>query len=98
MSEQVRPNEAAVASRAPRQPRHVLLGIACGFAIAYAIGVIAVNVIDNDDLTGSPDRIVTYLLGLPMLIAIAGGVFGAMISVLTYVEEVDAPVREDADH
>jgi hypothetical protein len=62
-------------------------------AIAYTIGVIAVVVIDNRRLTGNPHDPFVYLIGLPMLIAIAGGVMGALVSVLSYSEEVDAPVR-----
>ena len=75
----------------------MILGIVCGYAVAYLVGIAAVIIVNNPDLTGYRDHLITYLVGLPMLVGIAGAVFGAMISVLSYVEEVDAPVREDSE-
>lgn len=97
MAHAVERNQAARASRAPRRPRHVVLGIVCGYVVAYSAGVAAVVIVNNPELTGYRDHLITYLVGLPMLVGIAGAVFGAMISVLSYVEEVDAPVREDSE-
>ncbi len=75
----------------------MILGILAGAAIAYAIGVVLVLVINSSSLTGRPDDVFTYIFGLPTLIAIAGGVLGALISVLSYAEEEDAAIVEEDD-
>ncbi len=91
-------NQAAAASQAPRRPTHVLFGIAAGFVFMYAVGALAVILVNDSRLTGDRTDVFSYIIGMPLLLGIAGGVFGAIISVLSYAEEEDVPVRETADH
>jgi hypothetical protein len=95
MEHRISRGREAARSRPPRRPRHIYLGIAVGFIAAYAIGVAAVWIVNEPLITGKRHDPFTYIFGLPTLIAIAGGVFGALVSVLTYSEEVDAPVTHD---
>ena len=48
-----------------------------------------------DDYLHRADDVFPYIFGLPTLIGIAGGIFGALISVLSYVEEDDTPLVID---
>jgi hypothetical protein len=77
----------------PARSRRRLLAILSGACIGYAIGAIFVLTVDRTRYSGSASDIVVWLIGLPILLAIAGAVIGSLAAAWRTVEDVDAPLR-----
>jgi hypothetical protein len=61
--------------------------------IGYAIGAGFVLVVDRARYSGNASDIVVWLVGLPIMLAIAGAVIGALVAAWQSAEDVDAPLR-----
>ena len=83
------------ASRPPRRPPHLVLGLIVGAGCGFAIGSLLVLLVNDPSLTGSRNDVFTWLFGLPGLLSVPGGVLGAFSAVARYADDADTPVRVD---
>lgn len=95
MAEQINRERLVAASRPPKRPPHLVLGIIAGAAIGFMIGAVLVLAISDPRITGSRTEVFTYLFGLPGLLSVPGAVFGALASIARYANDADAPVSVD---
>jgi hypothetical protein len=84
---------APIVDDPPRRRHHRVATILGGTLTGFAIGAIAVLLIDRARYSGDATDPKTWIFGLPLLLAIGGTVVGAVIDGLRNVEDVDAPVR-----
>jgi hypothetical protein len=83
------------ASRPPRRPPHLVLGLIAGALCGFVIGTLLVVIVNQRSLTGSRDELFTYLFGLPGLLSVPGAVLGAFSAIARYADDADTPVRID---
>jgi hypothetical protein len=84
------------ASRPPKRPPHLVLGILVGGAIGFSIGTLLVLLVGDATITGRRDDVFTYIFGLPGLLSVPAGVVGAFVSLFRYADDPDVPVRTGA--
>ena len=77
----------------PARGRRRVLAILTGAVIGYAIGAGFVLVVDRARYSGNASDIVVWLVGLPIMLAIAGAVIGSLVAAWPAAEDVDAPLR-----
>jgi hypothetical protein len=77
----------------PARGRRRLVAVLTGACIGYAIGAVFVLTVNQARYSGRASDIVVWLIGLPILLAIAGAVIGSLAAAWRTVEDVDAPLR-----
>jgi hypothetical protein len=92
-------NQVVVAAEAlgqdrPSRKRRRIVAVITGAVVCYAIGGGFVLLFDRERYSGSASDIVVWVVGMPILLAIAGAVIGSLVAAWPTVEDVDAPVRE----
>jgi hypothetical protein len=85
---------APIVSDSPTRRRRRLLTILAGTAVGLIVGGGLVLLLDASNYTGSNSNPWAWLVGLPVLLAIAGTVIGWVLAGLPSAEVVDAPVRQ----
>ena len=84
---------APIVDDPPRRRHRRMATILGGTLTGFLIGAVAVLLIDRARYSGDAGDPKTWIFGLPMLLAIAGTVIGAVLDGMRNVEDVDAPVR-----
>jgi hypothetical protein len=86
-------DRAPIAGDAPRRRRSRLAIVLAGAVGGYVVGAAAVLIDSQRRYTGDPSHPATWLIGLPLLLAIVGTVAAVLLDATRDVEDVDAPVR-----
>ena len=93
MSSQPYDRDLVAASRPPKRPPHLVLGMLVGAAIGFSVGTALVIGVNEPNITGHRTDIFTYLFGLPGLLSIPFGVVGAFTALFRHADDPDAPVH-----